>query len=90
VALNCWSFKSNLKDYEDSQNDTVTSPCPYDATVICPTPNKRGKFVFVHSTKAYRGSRVIAPILNLGVRLIGVVRFTPQLLYPREKNPGTH
>jgi hypothetical protein len=44
--------------------------------------------VLIHATKAYRGSRGIAPpILNLGSERRWVVSFTPLPLYHPEKNP---
>jgi len=50
---------------------------------------KRCKHVPVHALKAYCGSRGIATaILNLDPRWRWVVKFMPQPLYPRGKNPG--
>jgi hypothetical protein len=48
----------------------------------------RGILPPFHAVKAYRGSRVIAPlILNLGNKWKSVVNFTPWSLYPRERTP---
>jgi hypothetical protein len=37
-----------------------------------------GKVVPAHANKAYRGSRIIAPLLNLGARWKWVATFTPR------------
>lgn len=49
------------------------------------------KVVTVYAIKAYRGSRITAPlILNLGSRWSWIVNFTPCPLYTPRKNPSTH
>ena len=46
-----------------------------------------GKVVPVHAMKAYVDSRGISPlILNLSTRWKWVVKFTPWLIYPSDKN----
>jgi len=45
------------------------------------------KFVSVHATKAYRGSRGIAPLIrNLGARWRQVFSFTSRSIYLQKKN----
>jgi hypothetical protein len=47
------------------------------------------KFVPVHSMKAHKGNRSIAPtIFNLGTRSRSVVKFTHRPIYPRERDPA--
>jgi len=75
-------------EYDKQATTTGNTPHPALHKDIIEIGEGKGKFVRIHTLKAHRGSRGIAPlILNLGTGWRSAVNFTPRPVYLQEINP---